>query len=76
MIKKISAPANAFGAGKELIGKTFKGHTVTDASRKYMHLDNGETVERKGNRVNYEADVPEHRTIQKQRYDFNGYPID
>lgn len=55
MSKKTSSAANAFGSGKDLIGMTCKGSKVIDASRKYMHLENGQTVERAGNRVEHDV---------------------
>lgn len=51
---KTSSAANSFGAGKDLVGMTHKGHAIVDASRQYMHLDNGDKVERAGNRVEHE----------------------
>lgn len=55
MSKKTSSAANAFGPGKDLIGMTCKGSKVVDASRKYMHLENGQTVERVGNCVEHDV---------------------
>ena len=54
MSKKTSSAANAFGPGKDLIGLTCKGSKIVDASRQYMHLEDGRTVERAGNRVEHE----------------------
>lgn len=54
MSKKTSSAANAFGSGKDLIGTICKGSKVVDASRQYMHLENGQTVERAGNRVEHD----------------------
>ena len=54
---KTSSAANAFGAGKDLVGMSHRGHEIVSASRQYMHLDNGETVARAGNRVEHERIV-------------------
>ena len=51
---RTSSAANAFGAGSDLVGMTHRGHEIVSASRQYMHLDNGETVARAGNRVEHE----------------------
>jgi hypothetical protein len=53
--KKTSSAANSFGSGKDLIGMTCKGSKVVDASRQYMQLENGQTVERAGNRVGHDV---------------------
>ena len=49
-----SSAANSFGAGKDLVGMSHKGHEVVSASRKYMELDNGDTVARAGNIVEHQ----------------------
>jgi hypothetical protein len=54
---RTSSAANAFGAGSDLVGMSHKGHEIVSASRQYMHLDNGETVVRAGNRVEHERFV-------------------
>lgn len=55
MSKRTSSAANSFGSGKDLIGTSCNGSKVVDASRQYMHLENGETVERAGNRVEHDV---------------------
>ncbi len=67
---RTSSAANSFGAGKEIIGMSHRGHEIVDASRRYMHLDNGETVARTGNRVEHE------RTYVKGEVDNTAYMTD
>ena len=54
---KTSSAANAFGPGSDLVGMSHKGHEIVSASRQYMHLDNGETVARAGNRVEHDKEA-------------------
>lgn len=65
---KTSTPANAFRGGEELIGKSHKGKEIVSASRRFMETSDGERVERKGNRVEFDADKNEfpYRQIVKQ----------
>ena len=55
---KTSSAANAFGSGKDLIGMTCRGKEIVAASRQYMHLSDGQKVERAGNRVEHERIEP------------------
>ena len=52
--KMTSSAANAFGAGEFLVGMKHRGKVIISATRKFMVLDNGDKVERKGNRVEHE----------------------
>lgn len=52
----ISSAANAFGSGKTLIGLECRGSRIVNATRKFMTLENGKVIERKGNYITHEMD--------------------
>ena len=65
---RTSSAANAFGAGEQLVGMTHRGHEIVSASRTYMHLDNGDKVERAGNRVEHERHFVNSNDVDNGHY--------